>query len=109
MSKNFIDWMEEGRDEAWRKITTRLLLCDGSSLSIQASGNHYRSPRCDFDEYTSYSEFEIGFPSEHMDELAAYQDGQGDQTSSVFGYVPMQVIESLITARGGVKGFDKQN
>lgn len=109
MSKHFTEWMQEGRAEEWRKMTTRLLLADGSSLSIQASGGHYCTPRCDFDDYGQYYEFEIGFPSVHMDELTPYQDGSGDQTSSVFGYVPKEIIESLIDSRGGVKGFDKRD
>jgi len=108
MNKHFTEWMQEGRDAEWREMTTRLLLVDGSSLSIQASEGHYCAPRCDFDDYDQYYEFEVGFPSAHMDELAAYQDGQGDQTSSVFGYVPKEVIESLVNARGGVQGFDKR-
>lgn len=107
MNKHFTEWMQEGRDPAWKKITTRLLLGDGSSLSVQASTNHYCAPRCDFDDYDQYYEFEVGLPSAQMDELAPYQDGQGDQTSAVFGYVPKEIIESLIEVRGGVKGFDK--
>lgn len=108
MSKHFTEWMQEGRDKGWRRMTTRLQLEDGSSLSIQASEGHYCSPRRDFDDYSEYEEFEIGFPSAHMDEISRYQDGAGDQTSSVFGYVPKEVIEALINARGGVKGFHKQ-
>ncbi|KJZ41342.1 hypothetical protein [Pseudomonas fluorescens] len=108
MNKHFTAWMQEGRIEAGWNRTTRLLLTDGSSLSIQASGGHYCAPRCDFDDYDQYYEFEIGFPSAHMDELASYQEGDGDHTSSVFGYVPKEVIESLIDSRGGVQGFDKR-
>lgn len=108
MSKHFTEWMQEGRTEEWRKMTTRLLLADGSSLSVQASEGHYCAPRCDFDDYSLYSEFEVGFPSIHMEELAPYQDGDGDQKSSVFGYVPKEVVESLIESRGGVQGFDKR-
>lgn len=109
MSKHFTEWMEEGRDKGWRKMTTRLLLADGSSLSIQASGGHYCAPSRDLDDYGQYYEFEIGYPSVHMDEISAYQDGEGDQTSAVFGYVPKKVIESIIDSRGGVQGFDERS
>ena len=108
MSKHFTTWMQEGRNEELRKQTTRLLLVDGSSLSVQASEGHYCAPRCDLDDYEQYYQFEIGYPSVHMNELTPFQDGDGDQTSSVFGYVPKEVIEALIDSRGGVQGFHKR-
>lgn len=107
MNKHFTEWMEEGRAAEWRRITARLLLADGTSLSIQASDGHYCAPRCDMNEFSEYHEFEIGFPSSHIAEIETYKDGTDEQQQSVFGYVPVEVINSLIEARGGVVGFHK--
>lgn len=109
MDKHFTQWMNEGRDENRRRFTKRILLNDGNSLSIQASDGHYCSPRIDLDDYSEYNQFEIGFPSCHIDEISDRQDGSGDHTESVFGYVSKEVIEALIEARGGVKGFASQD
>lgn len=66
MDKHFTQWMEESRLKAWRKMTERLLLADGTALSIQASETHYCAPRSDMDSYSDYYEFEIGFPTTHI-------------------------------------------
>jgi hypothetical protein len=104
--KSFKAWMEDGRVTEGFKNCKRLLLADGNSLSIQASNFHYCSPHTDLETYHEYEEFEVGFPSRHYELLEKFQDGSGDQTDSVFGWVPESVITHIIEESGGVVGFD---
>jgi len=102
--KTFKAWMEEGCTTTSFKNTKPLLFADGNSLSVQASGLHYCTPRTDMPSYEDYTTFEIGFPTRHYDILESYKDGPGDQTETVFGWVPAHVIEDVIAESGGIVG-----
>lgn len=106
--KKFADWMNEGKFGTYPTNTKRLLLADGNSLSVQAPEYHYCSPRETMSDYSYYDSFEIGFPSKHYDSLEPFKDGPEDQTESVFGWVPVEVLEKLITEAGGVVGWATQ-
>jgi len=103
--KTFTDYMNEGRKQQFFPNTQSLKFADGNSMSVQASSYHYCSPRTTFDDFGLYDSFEVGFPSKHYDSLEQYKDGPGDQTESVFGWVPKEVIEKIINDAGGVVGF----
>lgn len=113
---NFIDYMNAGfikkndsySNKSWSfQNTKRLLLADGTHLSIQASAGHYCNPRINQEDhdYNFYNQFEIGFPSVKIDELMEYAEDPEDPTETVYGWVPALVIHSLVEARGGVVGF----
>lgn len=113
---NFIDYMNAGfikkadtyPNSSWSfQHTKRLLLADGTHLSIQASAGHYCSPRTNQPDhnYKFYNEFEVGFPSVEMEELMEYAEDAARPTDTVYAYVPTVVLNSLIEARGGVVGF----
>lgn len=108
--RHFTEFMNESRVDypssnglVFRGNVLRLILADGGSMSVQASGFHYCSPRRDLESYAEYDSFEVGFPSCHYPELDAYQDGFGsDPTDTVYAYVPKEVLEQLFTRVGGV-------
>ncbi len=113
--KDFTVWMKEGfcgtyyKDDPDRSIqrSRSLLLADGTTLSIQASWGHYCSPKenSPSGSYDIYDSFEIGFPSNPIDEIINYAEDKERPTDTVYAYVPKQLIRDLISARGGVVGF----
>ena len=82
-------------------LREQITCADGYTVSVQASPSHYCEPREDHGPYTA---FELGFPSAHDDLLTPYiEDPSEEQTGSVFGYVPLDVVEALIAKHGGLK------
>lgn len=82
-----------------KPLTPRIHCMDGTTLSVQASEFTYCSPRLN---YGPWSQVEVGFPSKHLPLLDPYQDGDGDPTDSVYGYVPIEIVEACIEACGGI-------
>lgn len=72
---------------------------DGLELSVQASVSHYCSPRNGVGPWTAV---EIGFPSERVEELMAYADNPDEPTNTVYGWVPVEVVEAVIEKHGGI-------
>lgn len=82
------------------KIFPPLKCADGFSISVQGHRGAYSCPRDDFaDEYTAV---ECGFPSAHEPLLDEYQEGDGDPTDTVYGYVPVSVVLAVIEKHGGL-------
>lgn len=112
MSKSFTDWMNEARrvEAVGFALSKRLLMSDGTSMSIQASSSHYCSPRETLDSYGLYHTFEVGFPSKRIPAFMEYIDGPDDcdPTNTVYGGVPKQIIEDAINKCGGVIGYDQK-
>jgi hypothetical protein len=72
-------------------------LDDGLTMSIQASARHYAAPK---DNMGPYTEYEVGFPSQRVEELMPYAEDASDPTKTVYGWVPTEVIETIFAARG---------
>lgn len=71
---------------------------DGFTISVQASGSHYCAPRSSVGPWVMV---ECGFPSGDVPTLSAWKDGGESDTGSVFGWVPVEVVEALIDSHGG--------
>ena len=89
------------------KTCKRIICADGTTLSVQASKYHYSSPReteCDF-----YSCVEVGFPSVAPPATwSSYFDGcwgDDDPCESVYGYIPVELVEEFIEDHGGIPGM----
>lgn len=81
-----------------------MVCADGFSVSIQAHRGAYCQPR---DNYGPWRMFELGFPNAPMPELADRCDGyEGDAaktaTETVWGYVPVERIATLLAGHGGL-------
>lgn len=87
-------------DEIIQENRPRLLCNDGFSISVQASKFHYCIPRLDGAQ--DYETVELGYPS-HEDELINDYAEDDDYTKTVYGYVPIEVVEKLIEKHGGIK------
>lgn len=77
----------------------RLVCADGFNMSVQGSQGHYCSPR---ETQDSYLEMEIGFPSEPDELIVSYAENDTDLTQTVYGYVPVELIQKVIDKHGGV-------
>ena len=73
----------------------------GLKMSIRAGMGVYSDPRVDNADYT---EVEVGYPSEVVEEIKPYQEGFGDPTDTVYPYVPVSVVLAVIKNHGGIKG-----
>jgi len=73
---------------------------DGFQMSIQASEFHYCTPR---DNTGPYCKFEIGYPSEPEDLILKYAEDPAEPTGTVYGWVPVEVIDEVIAKHGGIK------
>jgi hypothetical protein len=82
------------------KPITKLVICkDGFSLSVQASEGHYCMPRYNTGPWYKV---EVGFPSQREEVLMPYAEDKDSPTGTVYGYVPIQIVEELIDSHGGM-------
>lgn len=73
---------------------------DGYRISIQASENHYCSPR--LNGLHEYDEVELGFPTAADELINDYAEDPEDYTKTVYGYVPVDVVDQLLKKHGGI-------
>lgn len=72
---------------------------DGYSISVQGGTSfHYCIPREHVNEYECV---ECGYPTVLDKELAEYAE-EPDTTETVFGFVPLEVVEQIVTKHGGI-------
>jgi hypothetical protein len=84
------------------RFTTRdRVTCkDGFSISVQGGTEfHYCRPR---ELCNEYQELELGFPSEADNLISSYAENKDYPTHTVYGYVPIEVVEELIFKHGGI-------
>ena len=91
------------------RIHPWVVCADGFSMSVQAHGGAYCSPRVENAE--RYDAVEIGFPSESEPLILRYIEGDSarrgaepDPTESVYPYVPASVVTLVIAKHGGMVG-----
>lgn len=82
-------------------LAPRITCADGFSLSVQVHAGAYCSPRDGFGP--NWDEAEIGFPSDRpTDAVMGYAETPEEPTDTVYGYVPMDLIEELVQLHGGI-------
>ena len=84
----------------WRPIG-RIICKDGFSMSVQAGQNLYCSPRQDIGPW---HEVEVGFPSHEDKDLLPYAERPNHPVDTVYSYVPVELVESVMEKHGG---FDR--
>ena len=83
-----------------RVIRNPYLICkDGLTMSVQASDTHYSEPKGLADEY---SEVEIGYPSGVEDLIMYYCEDDENPCGTVYGYVPVELVDRVIKKHGGI-------
>jgi len=86
--------------EAGATRNKRVICADGFEMSVQAHFGAYCSPRIDNAE--KYTSVEIGFPSKKEPMLMEYCDEPSTPLDTVYGYVPVQVVNMLLAKHGGI-------
>ena len=69
-------------------------------MSVQASLTSYSSPREDIGPYIAV---EIGFPSAPDPLIIGYAEDVDRPTETVYGWVPIGVVQALIIKHGGIE------
>jgi hypothetical protein len=82
------------------KLNTKIVCADGFSMSVQASGTAYCTPRKS--GAARYSEVEVGFPSSREDLLLEYAEDRGNPTETIYGWVPANIVSLVIAKHGGI-------
>jgi hypothetical protein len=84
----------------------RLICKDGFSMFVNANQRAYCQPQSDVGPWTSV---EISFPSSPVDSILPfvetfdYGDDETDQTQTIYGNVPIEIVDQLIESHGGIK------
>lgn len=86
---------------AKHRACPRITCADGFTMSVQASEFHYCAPRQT--DCPSYTRVEVGFPSEAQPELMEWAEDADKPTETVYGWVPVEVVDALIEKHGGLQ------
>ena len=81
-------------------LVPRITCEDGFSMSVQASSGCYCSPRDG--GRGPWQRVEVGFPSAKDDLLMPYVEDANNPTGTVYGYVPIGVVDQVIANHGGI-------
>ena len=104
---NLNEYLKKNRDMNDRKVldnmsfpmSPRITCQDGFSLSVQATHGAYCSPR---NNTGPWSAVEVGFPSAEPELIMSYCGDPKKPTETVYGYVPIELVEELIEKHGGI-------
>lgn len=89
-----------GIDMPLRATLPRIECMDGESISVQAGRYLYSTPRTDEGPWTAV---EVGYPSVSPGPaILEYTETPDMPCSSVYGYVPIWLVEAFIAAHGGI-------
>lgn len=94
--------------EGWEGniVRPRVKCADGYTVSVQAGYGVYSIPGR-FSYY--FSAVELGYPSAADEELIEYAENKDDLTDSVYGYVPVELVDYIMNKHGGIIGADYSN
>jgi hypothetical protein len=70
-------------------------------MSVQVSSSHYCTPRINNADF--YSKVEIGYPSEVEPLIMEFAEQADRPTDTVYGYVPVSIVDEVIAKHGGFK------
>ncbi len=90
---------KEMRGLLFRDPIPRIRCADGFSMSVQCSAGAYCSPRVH--NASHYYRVEVGYPSERVEALMEYAEDSEFPTQTVYGYVPVEIVERIVAEHGG--------
>lgn len=97
--------MEPAREFKLRKA---MECADGFTMSVQATYGHYCRPRVS--DATLYEAVEVGYPSEPDALLTPFAEcPEGNLTQTVYGYVPVTVVDEVVAKHGGLVSVKDQD
>ena len=84
-----------------REILNEAVVCaDGFRMSVQAHESAYCEPR--LNKQKKYNLVEIGYPSEEEPLIMPWVEDRSKPTETVYGYVPVDVVTTVIVKHGGI-------
>ena len=72
----------------------------GFGVSIQAKETSYCEPRNNIGPYTHV---ELGYPTAPEPLIIGYAEDPDDPTGTVYGWVPVGIVQALISKHGGIE------
>lgn len=105
MSQRDIDDRDVYENRAF-PLAKRIECEDGFTISVQATHGAYCQPRRNVGPWW---QVECGFPSDVPTEIMGYAESPDHPTATVYGYVPIELVEDLIKAHGGMKISQQEN
>ena len=81
-------------------MVPRIRCADGFHMSVQCNSANYCKPREDRSDF--YYMVEVGFPSSKPELIMNYAENSDKPTKSIYGYVPIELVQELIELHGGV-------
>jgi hypothetical protein len=87
-----------GLDGSHFPLAPRIVCKDGFSISVQATQGAYCLPR---ENIGNWHKVECGFPSRKPELIMQYAESPESPTDTVYGYVPIELVEQLIDLHGG--------
>lgn len=90
----------------FQELRPRIICKDGFEISVQASCIHYCEPR--ENGLTKYDYVELGFPSESDNCILEYAEDPDKPTETVYGWVPIEVVNQLIEKHGGIESLKER-
>jgi hypothetical protein len=73
---------------------------DGFKVSCQSSEFHYCLPR---QNDAIWTHIELGFPSSKPTvKIRAFAENKSDLLGTVYGYVPVELVDAMIAKHGGI-------
>jgi len=96
---NINDYIAANRNGKHGRLCKPVTCQSGLTMSVQASSTHYCEPRNDEGPYESV---EVGFPNRKVEALMEFAESPEKPTETVYGYVPVALIEKVILENGGL-------
>lgn len=75
---------------------------DGFTVSIQAGCGIYCTPRLTLED-CNYHTVELGFPNMADELIMEYAENPDSPTDTVYGFVPIEIVDKLLAKHGGIK------
>lgn len=93
------DFLKAERSVGYLQTCPAISCVDGFTMSVQASANHYCSPK---DNNGPWYEVEVGFPSKRQKKLMRYAENGSKPTDTIYGGVPIHLVVEIINKHGGI-------
>lgn len=84
----------------YEHVRPHVICKDGFTISVQASKSHYCTPR--IDGAVKYETVELGFPNIEDSLIIDYAEENERPTDTVYGYVPVHIVNELVEKHGGI-------
>jgi hypothetical protein len=96
---NINEYIAANRNGKHGRLCKPVTCQSGLTMSVQASSTHYCEPRNDEGPYESV---EVGFPNRKVEALMEFAETPENPTETVYGHVPVALIEKVILENGGL-------